>query len=836
MSIFRRSGRPAPGRRTRAGLVAAGALLAGSVLPLSLQGTAHASAPNGGDVIANLFEWNWPSVASECGSVLGPKGYGAVQVAPPQDSIRLNQTSHPWWEVYQPVAYDLHSRMGTRDQFAAMVTACHNAGVKVYVDAVLNHTAGTNQSSTDSYGGASFNEGSYSYSSAGYTSADFHSYPNNCPNSNLAINDWNNQQQVQECDLVSLSDLYTESDHVRTVEANYLNDLEGLGVDGFRMDAAKHINQADMTAILAKVNNTQWGSRPYVYQEVMPGGGGNLAMSAFEGNGSLIEFNYASDLRGQFTGNISNLKTFGQSWGLEPSNKATVMVTNHDTERNGSTLNYKNGATYNLATIFELAWGYGTPQVYSGFNFNASDDSPPADANGYVTNTDCSNGWTCTDRNQGVANMVGWHNAAQGQSVANWYDDGSNLIAFSRGSKAWIAINNEGSTVTKTYATGLAAGTYCDVIHGDYTAATGACSGPTVTVDANGNATVSVAAKDSVALYAMSTPSPTPTPTPSSTPSSTPTPTPTLTPTPSPTGTAPAGQVAQTFTVTGAPTSAPMYLVGSVAGLGNWAPASAVPMTQSGSAWTVTVNLPQSTAIQYKYIEKDANGNVTWEPGGNHSASTGSGSSAALNDTYNGSSATVSESFAENATTWYGQSVYVTGSTAALGNWNTANAVALSSASYPVWNASVALPANTAFQYKYFKKDPDGTIEWETGGNHSATTPSSGSATLNDSWSAAATSPVGVTFDENRTTVTGQNVYLVGSISALGFWDPAGAIPLSSAGYPVWSKTVSISPNTSFQYKYIIKDSAGNVTWESGSNRSYTTGASGAVTLNDSWK
>lgn len=84
------------------------------------------------DVIANLFEWNWNSVANECATVLGPDGYGAVQVAPPQESISLpgNNPPHPWWEVYQPVSYQLTSRLGDRARFAAMVTTCHNAGVK----------------------------------------------------------------------------------------------------------------------------------------------------------------------------------------------------------------------------------------------------------------------------------------------------------------------------------------------------------------------------------------------------------------------------------------------------------------------------------------------------------------------------------------------------------------------------------------------------------------------------------------------------------------------------------------------------------------------------------
>ena len=74
---------------------------AGVAVPIAAAPAAATSAPH--DVIANLFEWNWPSVGAECTDVLGPKGYGAVQVAPPEDSIRLSGTSHAWWDVYQPV-------------------------------------------------------------------------------------------------------------------------------------------------------------------------------------------------------------------------------------------------------------------------------------------------------------------------------------------------------------------------------------------------------------------------------------------------------------------------------------------------------------------------------------------------------------------------------------------------------------------------------------------------------------------------------------------------------------------------------------------------------------
>ncbi|WP_435125714.1 carbohydrate-binding module family 20 domain-containing protein [Actinacidiphila sp. bgisy144] len=613
------SARPPSARsRVRRALLAAAALVAGSVVPLAaVQGTAHAgpataaaTGGNGSDVTANLFMWNWPSVASECTTELGPKGYGSVLVSPPEDSIRLSG-SHPWWEIYQPVGYDLNSRMGTEAQFEAMVSACHAAGVKVYADAVINHMSGNDQSSTDSYGGDSFDVGAKTYGEVPYGPSDFHTSPANCPNSDLAIDDWNSQTQVQECDLSNLADLYTETDDVRGKIAGYLNKLIGYGVDGFRVDAAKHINQSDLANIESRLSDTQWGARPYVLQEVALGGSGNLAPSAFESNGSVIGFDYANAMKSQFQGNIANLRTFGQSWGLEPSDKDGAMVTNHDTERNGSTLNYKNGSQYTLATEFMLAWGYGAPTVYSGFAFNSSDDSPPADGNGFVTGTDCSSAaWVCTDRVQGIANMVGWHNAAQGQSVANWWDNGADAIAFSRGDQAWIGIDNGDSAVTETFTTGLAAGTYCDVIHGDPTSS-GGCTGSTVTVGQDGTATVTVPAHDSVALYQAGTATTTP-------------------PTSPPTGT-----VAETFHETeAAPSGEQVYVAGSIAGLGEWDTGRAVALDSTdGTDWSATVDLPANTSFEYKYILKDASGNVTWESGDNRTADTG-GSGGTLDDTW----------------------------------------------------------------------------------------------------------------------------------------------------------------------------------------------------------
>ncbi|HKT03993.1 MAG TPA: carbohydrate-binding module family 20 domain-containing protein [Rugosimonospora sp.] len=801
-------------RRTRTVLAVVALAAAALAYPLVRTAAPAGAAASTNDVIANLFMWPWTSVATECTGVLGPAGYGAVQVSPPEDSISVS--GHPWWDVYQPAAYDLNSRMGTRAQFAAMVSTCHAAGVKVYADAVINHMTGVNQTSTTSYGGATFTN-SYSYPSAGYTSTDFHYYPANCPESDNQIHNWDSQTEVQECQLLSLADLNTESDHVRSTIAGYLNDLMGLGVDGFRVDAAKHINPTDMAAIKAKLTTQP----SYFAQEVYPGSSNTaLQMPAFEGNGGVLEFTYAYDLKSQFTGSIANLQTFGTSWGLQPSALATAFVSNHDTERAGSTLSYKNGTTDTLASVFMLAWNYGTPNVMSSFDFASSDQAPPSDANGFVTAPVCGSGWECQHRTRAIRNMVGFHNATHGDTtVSNWWSDGSNEIAFSRGpasaANGWVSLNNSGNTLTdQTFTTGLPAGTYCDIIHGDFTAATGTCSGPTIVVSSSGTATVSVAAKDAVAIDVNARVG--------------------TTTTASPSPTASSSTVSVTFTVSGAPGNVPVYLVGSVSQLGSWAPAGAVPMTQSGSTWSTTVALPPGTAIEYKFIGKDTSGNVTWEPGSNHTATTPASGATTLASTWNGSTSTVGVTFNATATTWYGQNVYVVGSVGALGNWNTASAVALSSANYPVWSVTVSLPVSTSFEYKYIKKDPDGTIEWESGANRSYTTGSS-AATLTGTWQGTASTVATVTFSEYATTTYGQNVFVVGSITALGGWNTANAVALSSAAYPTWTGSVTLLSGQYFEYKYIKKNTDGSVAWESGTNRYYTVGTS-AVTLSDTWK
>ena len=123
-------------------------------------------------VIVHLFEWYWTDIANECEAYLGPKGFCAVQVSPPNEHVQGPE----WWVRYQPVSYLLESRSGTRQEFIDMVNRCRAVGVNIYVDAVINHMSGQDRSGTGT-GGSEFDGKSQNYPE--FDSSNFHQPP--CP-------------------------------------------------------------------------------------------------------------------------------------------------------------------------------------------------------------------------------------------------------------------------------------------------------------------------------------------------------------------------------------------------------------------------------------------------------------------------------------------------------------------------------------------------------------------------------------------------------------------------------------------------------------------------------
>ncbi|TFK73657.1 glycoside hydrolase family 15 protein [Pluteus cervinus] len=100
---------------------------------------------------------------------------------------------------------------------------------------------------------------------------------------------------------------------------------------------------------------------------------------------------------------------------------------------------------------------------------------------------------------------------------------------------------------------------------------------------------------------------------------------------------------------------------------------------------------------------------------------------------HNNPGPTVDITFNEQATTQFGENIFLAGSIDVLKGWSPDNAVALSSANYPIWSATVKIPASTNFEYKYIRKF-NGVVTWESGSNRFFASPQNGTYILNDSW------------------------------------------------------------------------------------------------------
>ncbi|CAG9857297.1 unnamed protein product [Phyllotreta striolata] len=437
--------------------------------------------------IVHLFEWTWTDIAMECESFLRYHGYGGVQISPPSENLIIE--NRPWFERYQPVSYVLKTRSGDEDDFKTMTKRCNDVGVRIYVDAVINHMSTGNGIGTA--GNEASGEGEYP--GVPYTSGDFH---------RTCTVDYSSTDNIRNCQLEGLRDLNHSKTNVREKIVGYLNRLIDLGVAGFRIDAARHMWPDDLRAILRKVKNLsrehgfESDQSPLIYLEVNSEGDA----TDYADMGLVTEFKFAHKISNVFKGNdkLAYLRTWGTQWGFMDTAEALVFVDNHDLQRNPGHLSYTSPGRYAAANAFMLAYPYGTSKIMSGYRFGGRNQGPPVDRHGNLrsphldgTERTCGNGYTCEHRWKGIYSMVLFKNAVWNQPLTNWWSNGDQQIAFCRGRKGFVAFT-QWLDLNEELQTCLAPGKYCDIVSGDLLAVENRCTGKTVEVKSDGKAAINL--------------------------------------------------------------------------------------------------------------------------------------------------------------------------------------------------------------------------------------------------------------------------------------------------------------------------------------------------------
>ena len=399
-------------------------------------------------VIIHPFQWTYDNIAKECTEYLGPAGFDGVQISQPAEHANKGNV---WWAVYQPVNFNNFTTMtGNETQLKNMIKACNEAGVKVFADAVFN------QRPNDGVGLGGSTYGNNSYPD-GFNDGDFHH--NGCSVGNYS-DEWN----VRQCALLGMTDTATDNSSTQDKIADFLVKLMGMGVYGFRIDAAKHMHYNDINAIMDKTA-AKAGKRPPIYMEVI----GNSQEApdiqpnkyTFIDNSVVTDFSYVDRMKEIFdNGDYGSALTFGLA---VDSDNAEVFVNNHDDEYHrcsaGScSMGTQENPKYNLAQSWLAVWPKGkVRQIYSGYKFNSHDPAGPISADR------CQGGWLCQHRVPFVLNAPRFARATRGEAVStSGFSD--NVLWFNRGSKGFYAMNTSGSDVTKSFNVTMADGTYCDIL------------------------------------------------------------------------------------------------------------------------------------------------------------------------------------------------------------------------------------------------------------------------------------------------------------------------------------------------------------------------------------
>lgn len=407
-----------------------------------------------GSSVLHCFNWSYNAIKANLQEIKNA-GYTAVQTSPVQPPKDYNASwtdqSGQWWKLYQPIDIciaDGNTWLGTKAELKSLCDAAENMGIKVIVDIVANHMANVN----DSYGNQMNN-----------ISSQVNSYWRN--NSDFWHINWDwanddNNRYTMTMGSIGEPDLNTGNSEVQNAFKNLLIDCINQGVDGFRFDAAKHIelptdsgygSQFWPTVINGSQSSTS--NNIYYYGEILNGCG--TSISNYTKYMSVTD-TYSSDsiLVAANNGNASGMANSSYSTGAAP-NKAVLWVESHDTYMgNTGSAGIKNTSSISDSTIVK-AWAMVGSRANSTSLFFARPNSKMGYASSNTT-------WKST----AVAEVNKFKNYFEGTSE---YLASYNNIAYNeRGTTGVVLVNATGTTASVSVpAHKMQSGTYKDAITGN---------------------------------------------------------------------------------------------------------------------------------------------------------------------------------------------------------------------------------------------------------------------------------------------------------------------------------------------------------------------------------
>ena len=281
--------------------------------------------------ILHAWMWSFNTIKNNM-KAIAEAGYTSVQTEP-MSAIKTNPANgkkfaNNWYYVYQPTDTTIGNFVvGTEQDLKDMCAEAHKYGVRIIVDVVANHfTSDWNAIGSD------------------WKDTNLFHPRTNCPgNAGDRIN-YSNRWQVTHCHLLGLWDINTENQTAANKMKDFLVEAVNDGVDGFRFDAAKHVELPDEFS----QHSVYWqtilkNGAQYQYGEVLQGdsslsytGYTNMFTQYSSDGGGATASDYGKTVRAAIkssslnAGNLTSLRNGGAK-----DDQLVTWVESHDNYANG---------------------------------------------------------------------------------------------------------------------------------------------------------------------------------------------------------------------------------------------------------------------------------------------------------------------------------------------------------------------------------------------------------------------------------------------------------------------------------------------------------------------
>ena len=395
-----------------------------------------------GAAILHCFNWSYNEIKNNLPDIAAA-GYTAVQTSPVQKpkSYKSSYTSMSgqWWKLYQPLTMsvaDGGTWLGTKAELKAMCKEADKYGIKVIADIVANHMA--NNTSGGGYSHLNSEVESDLKNSSYYHSETY------------GAND--NSRYEMTHGHIGMPDLNTKNSHVQQRVLGLLKECVDCGVDGFRFDAAKHIelptdDSSTKSDFWPTVINgiKSYKSGVFCYGEIL-----NTAATSMSNYTTYIAVTDNktgnSALSAAKSSNASGLAASNYQMGAGAAN-SVLWAESHDTYMHDETSGVSN-------SVIAKAWAITGARAKSTSLYFARPNSTMGKASS-------DGGWKSTV----VSEVNKFKNYFMGQSE---YLASSGKVAYIERGTSGVSIaklDGEGSVTLDAHS--MAAGTYKDQISGN---------------------------------------------------------------------------------------------------------------------------------------------------------------------------------------------------------------------------------------------------------------------------------------------------------------------------------------------------------------------------------